>query len=310
MKLREAVYVLVALGLVVIYASLGSRVAPLLVPAASPTPTPTKPVERVEAPRVSGTIAFVLRGDVYVLSGGGYVPLTSEGRSLQPNVSTDGKTVVFSRTEQIDGRRVVDGQVVPALLRFTNIVRKDAAGGPVTFDVGDGVSDLALYDAQSGRRMTTLSQGSNLSDPAWSPDGKTIAVTSYTLGAPRLLLVAADGRAANPFKIVPNGEPYRPAYSPDGDWILYTLRHGGNNDLHLAQLSRARDIALTTDGRSWNGVFSPDGRQVAFLREQNGSIDLFAMDLGEVLSGGLPRQPVKLTRGEGLDGESRPAWGP
>src|SRR5438876_517413 len=251
MKLREAVYVLVALGLVVIYASLGSRVAPLLVPAASPTPTPTKPVERVEAPRVSGTIAFVLRGDVYVLSGGGYVPLTSEGRSLQPNVSTDGKTVVFSRTEQIDGRRVVDGQVVPALLRFTNIVRKDAAGGPetvvvsglvraqsgfhevtwfnapalspdgkriaVTFDVGDGVSDLALYDAQSGRRMTTLSQGSNLSDPAWSPDGKTIAVTSYTLGAPRLLPVAADGRAANPLKIVPNGEPSRPARSSSGD---------------------------------------------------------------------------------------------
>src|SRR5436309_3402638 len=219
MKLREAVYVLVALGLVVIYASLGSRVAPLLVPAASPTPTPTKPVERVEAPRGSGTIAFVLRGDVYVLSGGGYVPLTSEGRSLQPNVSTDGKTVVFSRTEQIDGRRVVDGQVVPALLRFTNIVRKDAAGGPetvvvsglvraqsgfhevtwfnapalspdgkriaVTFDVGDGVSDLALYDAQSGRRMTTLSQGSNLSHPARSAEGKTHAVTAYAPGAPR-----------------------------------------------------------------------------------------------------------------------------
>src|SRR3989442_948742 len=199
---REIVFGLAAIGLVVVSLSLGSRVGPLLVPAGSPTPTPAKPVERVEAPRVSGAIAFVLRGDVYVLSGGGYVPITSEGRSLQPNVSTDGKTVVFSRTEQIDGRRVVDGQVVPALLRFTNIVRKDATGGPetvvvsglvraqsgihavtwfnapelspygqrmpVTFDVGDGVSDLALYDAQSGRRMTTLSQGSNLSDPAWS----------------------------------------------------------------------------------------------------------------------------------------------
>src|SRR5207245_5515245 len=102
----------------------------------------------------------------------------------------------------------------------------------------------------------------------------------YSLGALRRLLVAADGSTANPFKNVPKGEPYRPAYSPDGDWILYTLRHGGNNDLHLAQLSRARDIALTTDGRSWNGVFSPDGRQIAFLREPNGSNALFRVDRG------------------------------
>src|SRR3989442_12092371 len=104
MKLREAVYVLVALGLVVIYASLGSRVAPLLVPAASPTPTPTKPVERVEAPRVSGTIAFVLRGAVYVLSGGGAAPLTSDGRSRQPNASTDGTTPPCSAPRQLYGR--------------------------------------------------------------------------------------------------------------------------------------------------------------------------------------------------------------
>ncbi len=342
MRPREIVFGLVAMGLVVVYLSLGSRVGPLLVPAGSPTPTPAKPVERVEAPRVSGAIAFVLRGDVYVLSGGGYVPITSEGRSQQPSLSADGKTIVFARVEQIDGKRVVDGQTVPALLRFTNVVRKDTAGGAetvvvsgltrsqsgfhevtwfnapalspdgkrlaVTFDAGNGGSDLALYDAQSGRRMALLSQGSNLADPAWSPDGTTIAATSYTLGAPRLLLVSADGRAANPLKIVPDGEPYRPSYSPDGRWILYTLRHDGRNDLHVTQVSGTRDIALTTDGRSWNGVFSPDGRQVAFLREQAGTIDLFAMDLGEVLSGGVAKQPVKLTRGEGVDGEDRPAW--
>src|SRR3989442_15850264 len=104
--------------------------------------------------------------------------------------------------------------------------------------------------------MTTLSQGSNLSDPAWSPDGKTIAVTSYTLGAPRLLLVAADGRAANPFKIVPNGEPYRPAYSPDGDWILYTLRHGGKNAPHPPHLSPARAPPPTPPRPRRDGAFS------------------------------------------------------
>ena len=70
-----------------------------------------------------------------------------------------------------------------------------------------------------------------------------------------------------------------------------------------------KDIALTSDGQSWNGVFSPDGKQMAFLREKDGVIDLYSMDLGDVLTGGSAKSAVKLTRGEGIDGASRPAWG-
>src|SRR5437899_1235082 len=158
-------------------------------------------------------------------------------------------------------------------------------------------------------RVALLSQGSNLADPVWSPDGQTIAVTSYTLGEPRLLLVAADGRVSNPVKLSAGGEPYRPSYSPDGSWLVYTLRHEGKNDLHAVQVRGARDVALTNDGKSWNGVFSPDGKQMAFLRERDGVIDLYVMDLAEALSGGSPKTAVRLTHGEGIDGSSRPAWG-
>src|SRR5437588_129416 len=73
---------------------------------------------------LGGTIAFALRGDVYVLSGKGYVPLTSDGRSHQPNISSDGRTVFFTRVEEIEGKRTVDGQVVPAHLRFSNVVSR------------------------------------------------------------------------------------------------------------------------------------------------------------------------------------------
>jgi Tol biopolymer transport system component len=93
-------------------------------------------------------------------------------------------------------------------------------------------------------------------------------------------------------------------------WIVYTLRHpGGGNDVHAVEVKTGRDVAITSDGKSWNGVFSPDGASVAFLRESAGAIDLYAMELGSALTGGKPNAPVKLTRGEGIDGESRPAWG-
>ena len=349
LRSRELVFAGVAAVLLVLYLGIGLRVGPAFVPPSSPTPTPTKPVSLVPLPtganvNVSGTIAFALRGDVYVLSGKGYVPLTSDGRSHQPSISADGRTVFFARIEEIDGKRLVDGQVVPAHLRFSNVVSRSSAGGSETIlvngliksadgfhivtwfdsptvspdgkrvavvaDDGNGYSNLVLYDAFTGKVSATLSDGSNLADPAWSPDGKTVAVTSYTLGSPRLLLVPADGRASTPVTTA-DGEPYRASYSPDGAWLVYTLRHDNRNDLHAIQMSGAhQDIALTNDGASWNGVFSPDGKQMAFLREKDGVIDLYSMDLGDALTGGSPTSAIKLTRGEGIDGASRPAWGP
>jgi Tol biopolymer transport system component len=160
-------------------------------------------------------------------------------------------------------------------------------------------------------RISTLSIGSNLADPSWAPDGKTIAVTSYTLGAPRILLVPTDGRVATPQKMSADGEAYRPSYSSDGKWLIYTLRHPtGGNDVHAIEVATGRDVALTSDGKSWNGVFSPDATSIAFMRETNGAIDIYAMELGGALSGGAAAKgPIKLTRGEGIDGESRIAWG-
>jgi Tol biopolymer transport system component len=342
---RELVFGVIAIALIVGYSLLGARAAPLVLPAGTPTPTPTKPVSAVPAPPTTGTIAFALRGDVYVLREGKYVSVTTDARSIQPNLSEDGRTLLFARSEAINGKRNVDGQVTPAILRYTDIIKKDPTGGAesivltgllvsspsgfhtvawftgpavspdakrfaVTTDAVGGASDLEIFDLQTGKRSSVLSQGSFLADPAWAPDGKTIAVTSYTLGEPRILLVPSDGGAVAPLAIKgTTGESYRPSYSPDGLWITYTRRENGRNDVHAVEVKTGQDVALTSDGKSWNSVFSPDGKQLAFLRESTGVIDLYTMDIGEALAGGTPRAAVKLTRGEGIDGDSRPAWG-
>jgi hypothetical protein len=342
---RELIFSVIAVVLLVGYGVLGSRAAPLVLPASAPTPTPTKPVSAVPAPQIQGTIAFSLRGDVYVLRDGRYVGVTSDARSVQPDLSIDGHTLLFVRAEAINGKRNVDGQITPAILRYTDIIKKDASGGTetivltglifnapsgfhtvawldgpalspdakrfaVTTDSVAGASDLEIFDLQTGKRATLLSEGSFLSDPSWAPDGKMIAVTSYTSGEPHILLVPSDGRPATPLAIKgQEGEAYRPSYSPDGAWITYTLRHEGRNDVHAVDVKTGQDVALTSDGKSWNSVFSPDGKQIAFLRESGAVIDLYVMDVSEALVGGPVRVATKLTRGEGIDGDSRPAWG-
>jgi Tol biopolymer transport system component len=354
---RDLSFGIIAVVLVVLYSWAASALAPQVAPvASSPTPSPTPFPERTGAPRVPGAIAFVLRGDVYVLRDGRYVALTSEGRNSQPALSPDGQTLYFVRREEIDGKRVVEGALVNARLAFSSIVRKPAGGGAeeillnglrlrsaagqhlvswylgpavspdgrrVAFfeDGGGGAADLAVLtlpatSAATGSPRPTarpavaaLSQGADLADASWSPDGRTIAVTSYNTDRPGILLWDAS-RAGTAQRIadLPSGEPYRPSYSPDGKWLIYTLRSGSRHDLRAYEIATKRDVALTEDGRSWSGVVSPDGAWIAFLRERSGTIDLYAMELADALSGGKPKEAIKLTRGEGIDGASRPSW--
>jgi Tol biopolymer transport system component len=355
---RDLTFGVVAVALVVLYSWAASLLAPAVAPvAAVPTPTPTPLPERTGAPRVPGAIAFVLRGDVYVLSDGRYAALTSEARNSQPSLSADGATLYFVRREEIDGKRVVEGALVNARLRFSSIVRKPAGGGSeevvlgglrqrsatgqhvvswylgpaisadgrrlaYLVDNGSGAADLALLTITTGSAAATgsprvtprptgvpLSQGADLADASWSPDGRTIAVTTYTREVPGLLLWSVD-RPGTAQRItgLPDGDAYQPSYSPDGRWLIYTLRRGHRNDVHAYEIATKRDVALTDDGRSWAGVMSPDGGWVAFLRERGGTIDLYAMELGDALSGGRPKEAIKLTRGEGIDGSSRPSW--
>ena len=91
---------------------------------------------------------------------------------------------------------------------------------------------------------------------------------------------------------------------------MYTLRHGGQKDLHAVEIATSRDVALTSDGQSWNPAFSPDGSQLAFLRSASFTIDLWVMAVGGALTtGGAPEGAQKITNGEGVDGANRPSWG-
>lgn len=355
---RDLIFAVVAAALVVLYTWGVSLLAPAAgIPVStSPTPLPTRSAEQTGVPRVPGAIAFVLRGDVYVLRDGRYAPLTSEGRNSQPALSSDGATLYFVRREEIDGKRISEGALVNARLGFSSIVRKPAGGGAeeillnglrqrsangqhlvswyigpavapdgrrfaVFEDDGDGAADLevvtlpAAAPATGSPRPTArptvavFSQGADLADAAWSPDGRTIAVTSYNTDTPGILLWNAERPGtAQRVSGLPEGDVYRPSYSPDGKWLIYTLRRGSRNDLQAYEISTKRVVDLTDDGRSWAGVFSPDGAWIAFLRERNGTIDLYAMELGDALGGGAPKNLIKLTRGEGIDGASRPSW--
>lgn len=344
MRARELIFGALGAALLATYLVFGSQLYATVGPRAAPTPLPPAPRTEVPAPRVPGTIAFVIQGDVFVMRDGTFKHQTSEGRNQQPALSADGSLLLFARRGQIDGRSVLaTGQIVNAQLGFSDIVSKPSAGGAETLlvpglrarnangfhavswflspalspdgrrlafleDDGGGAADLVVMDLGT-RRRTVLSGNADLADAAWSPDGRSVVTTTYNTETPGLLLWAAD-RPGSGTRVtgLPDGEAYRASFSPDGKWLVYTLRRGAANDVHVIEIATGRDVALTADGRSWNGVLSPDGRWIAFLREAGGVIDLYAAELGDALSGGAPRPAIKLTKGQGIDGAFRPAW--
>lgn len=342
MRVKELAFGVVGVALAVGWLVLAVRLWPAISPSARPTTTP-RPSGEVGVVNVAGRIAVAAGGDLLVLRGGRMSPLADGGGRRDPALSPDGTRVAYSLRGSIDGKRVFEGQTVPAHLEYASVVVRGTASGndetlvdgvqrrdpngfhQVEFETQpawspDGAQLAFISDDGGGadlevltlatKRIATLSQGSVLADPAWSPDGKTIAVTTYTSGTAGILFVPVDGRTqAKRLALKRDGDPYRPSYSPDGRWLLATLRTDRGNDLVAIELATDRVVDLTSDGRSWGGVFSPDGASVAFLREHDGAIDLFVLEVADALrTAAAPKAAAQVTRDGRLDGTSRPSW--
>jgi dipeptidyl aminopeptidase/acylaminoacyl peptidase len=106
---------------------------------------------------------------------------------------------------------------------------------------------------------------------AWSPDAKEVVFTTNLTGRFNLWKVSAEG--GWPIQLT-RSDDYQdnPAWSPDGQFIVYDQDHAGDEmeDLYLVPATGGESQNLTqTDAvAEKEAVWSPDGTQLAFLRKE------------------------------------------
>jgi TolB protein len=132
------------------------------------------------------------------------------------------------------------------------------------------------YDGFNPRRMT-VNRTLNIL-PNWSPDGRSLAYTSYRQGTPDVFTAAIyEGRSANLTK--GQGQNFAPAWSPDGTKIAYSSSRGGNSDIYVANADGTGARKLTTSPASDTApAWSPTGSEIAFTSNRTGNPQIYLMD--------------------------------
>lgn len=101
---------------------------------------------------------------------------------------------------------------------------------------------------------------------------------------------------------------YDPAISPDGEWIVATLRDGeGTSDLWLCNRADETLTPLTSGEQATNATWNPDGDWLAYLRKVGSGFELRAiqldLDVREVVG-----RSRKLTDAENIDSTCGLSW--
>jgi len=145
-------------------------------------------------------------------------------------------------------------------------VRESEAGKQIISADWDGFNPQAL----TGASINLL--------PAWTPDAKLIAFTSFRDGAgAHIFTVDTASRAIKPLVLMGDFATGA-AYAPDGSRFLFSASVADNTDVYVSQPDGSAGKRLTdARGIDISASWSPDGKRIAFVSERAGSPQIYTM---------------------------------
>ena len=137
---------------------------------------------------------------------------------------------------------------------------------------------FADYDGANVRRVT-VSRSIN-TNPAWSPDGRSIAYTSWLSGFPEVLVsYIYEGRMTRPANGNADDHNFLPAFSSDGSQIVFMSNRDGNPDLYVVNADGTGEVRRLTNHPAIDvsPTWSPNGQQIAFTSDRTGAPQIYVV---------------------------------
>jgi TolB protein len=185
-------------------------------------------------------------------------------------------------------------------IAFTSDRDGERIRGPVA---DRGISNLYIADYDGARQQrVTIARSLDIS-PIWSPDGKTIAFSSWRSGYQDIYLLFPYGGSPlqNPTKGTHDRQNFLPAWSPDGTRLVFTSTRDGNAEIYVMNRDGSGLRRLTNHpGIDTTPTWSPTGNQIAFVSDRTGRPNIYVMSVDGT---GLQR----ITYESHAD---RPTWSP
>ena len=148
----------------------------------------------------------------------------------------------------------------------------------VSFEV-DSRPAIFLRDVVNGTRQQLTNFPGLNGAPAFSPDGKQLAVVLSKDGNPDIyILTIADRRLRRVTRHY--GIDTEPSWSPDGKGIIFTSNRGGQPQIYQIQLDDLSIERLTFEG-DYNAKASvlPDGSGIVMVHRREGVFHIAMLDL-------------------------------
>lgn len=167
--------------------------------------------------------------------------------------------------------------------------------------------DVWIVDSD-GANQRQLTRGALTMSPAWHPNGRVLAYSRYGAAGTHIRLHDLETGNQRVVRATPEGLNITPAFSPDGNQLLWATNRDGGTEIVAASLDNLASARRVTVGRGTDNTspsFSPDGRRIAFMSGRAGQPEVYISD-----SDGTNVQLLTEFTYGGSSYRASPAWSP